>query len=96
LQGISTASETGTRDVDELVEFLGSRKIPAVFAETSVPEKGLQTVLDAVKRKYQHSIKLVGGDDALYSDALGGPGSGADSYTGMLRHNVTVIANALK
>ena len=33
-------------------------------------------------------MKLVGGDDALYSDALGPPGSPGGTYPGMIRHNV--------
>jgi manganese/zinc/iron transport system substrate-binding protein len=95
LQGVSTAAETTTKDVTELAQFLGTRKIPAVFGETSVPPKGLQAVLDAVKAKYHFDVKLVGGDDALYSDALGEPGTPGDTYTGMVRHNIAVIASAL-
>lgn len=96
LQGVSTAAETGTSDVRELAAFLGTNKIPAVFAETSVPPKGLQAVLDAVRREYGFEVKLIGGDGALYSDALGEPGSPGDTYLGMMRHNVSTIANALK
>jgi manganese/zinc/iron transport system substrate-binding protein len=96
LQGVSTAAETTTKDVAELAQFLGTRKIPAVFGETSVPPKGLQAVLDAVKSKYNFDVKLIGGDDALYSDALGEPGTPGDTYTGMVRHNIDVIAKALQ
>jgi hypothetical protein len=32
----------------------------------------------------------------LYSDAMGAAGSGADTYEGMVRTNVTTIVNALK
>lgn len=95
LQGVSTAAETTTKDVTDLAQFLGTRKVPAVFGETSVPPKGLQAVLDAVKAKYHFDVKLVGGDDALYSDALGEPGTPGDTYTGMVRHNIGVIASAL-
>lgn len=96
LQGISTAAETSTKDVEELTDFLGTKKVPAVFAETSVPPKGLETVLAAVKKKYGHTVKLVGEESALYSDALGEPGTGGDTYLGMIRHNVSVIVNGLK
>lgn len=96
LQGVSTASESGTKDVKELVDFLGKNKIPAVFTETSVPEAGLKTVLDACKRDHGHTVKLVGGEDALYSDALGEPGTPGETYAGMIRHNVKVIVGALK
>jgi manganese/zinc/iron transport system substrate-binding protein len=95
LQGVSTASETGTAQRDKLANTIGQRKIPAVFTETSVPDDGLKAVLDDVRRKYKHDVKLVGGDDALYSDALGGPGSPGETYPGMIRHNVKVIVEAL-
>jgi manganese/zinc/iron transport system substrate-binding protein len=96
LQGVSTVSETSTKDVTEMAEFLGSKRVPAVFTETSVPPKGLEAVLDSVRMKYGHTVKLIGGDDALYSDALGAPGTTGETYVGMIRHNMTVIVNGLK
>ena len=36
IQGISTESEAGLKDIENLVKFLADRKIPAVFVETSV------------------------------------------------------------
>lgn len=96
LQGVSTAAEVTTRDVQNLAQFLGTRRIPAVFGETSVPPKGLQKVLDAVKERYSFDVQLVGGDSALYSDALGPPGSPGETYIGMVRHNISVITDSLK
>lgn len=95
LQGVSTASDVGTKDLDELADFLGSKRIPAVFTETSIEDKGLRAVLDATRTKYGHSVRLVGGDDALYSDALGAAGTPGATYPGMVRHNVKVIVEAL-
>lgn len=96
LQGVSTASETSVADRQSLAKELGGNRIPAVFTETSVPAKGLEAVLESVKSEYKFTVKLVGGDDALYSDALGPDGSGAETYVGMIRHNARVIATALK
>jgi manganese/zinc/iron transport system substrate-binding protein len=95
LQGVSTASEVGTTDRDRLAEFLGSRRVPAVFTETSVPDEGLKAVLDTTRQRYGHAVRLVGGDAALYSDALGDPASPGGTYPGMVRHNVRVIVEAL-
>lgn len=95
LQGVSTASEVGTAQRNELAKALGEKKIPAVFTETSVPDDGLKAVLDDVRAKYKHEVKLVGGDDALYSDALGAAGTPGETYAGMVRHNVSVIVGAL-
>jgi manganese/zinc/iron transport system substrate-binding protein len=95
LQGVSTAAAAGTKDVEELAEFLGREKVPAVFCETSVLPKGLEKVLDTVRKKYYREIRLVGDADALYSDALGEPGTPGGSYVGMVRHNIDVIVKAL-
>jgi manganese/zinc/iron transport system substrate-binding protein len=96
LQGISTASEVGLDDRRQLADLLTTKNIPAVFGETSVPTKGLQAVLDTVKSKTGRTVKLIGGSDALYSDSLGPPGSQGATYVGMVRHNATIIAGALK
>jgi manganese/zinc/iron transport system substrate-binding protein len=95
LQGISTAEELGVNDVQKLARFLGQRRIPVVFAETSVPSKGLKAVLDAVESQYGFTVRIIGGDDSLYSDALGEPDSPAGTYIGMVRHNVDTIVKAL-
>jgi manganese/zinc/iron transport system substrate-binding protein len=95
LQGISTASEVGVDDRRALAEYLIQKRVPAVFGETSVPTKGLQSVLDSVAAGTGKRVRLVGGDDALYSDSLGEAGSPAATYVGMVRHNVDVIVKAL-
>jgi manganese/zinc/iron transport system substrate-binding protein len=95
LQGVSTATELGLKDRSELADLLGRRKIPAVFTETSVPPDGLKSVLETVRKDHKHTVRLIGGDDALYSDALGEPNSPGGTYAGMVRHNVDVIVEAL-
>ena len=96
LQGVSTAAASGSQDVQELAALIGEKKVPAVFTETSVPSQGLKAVLDNVSSKYTTAVRLVGDDDALYSDALGPPGSSGESYAGMVRHNIDVIVRALR
>jgi manganese/zinc/iron transport system substrate-binding protein len=94
LQGVSTAGDTSVRDVQELADLIGSRRIKAVFAETSVSDKGMQAVRSAVRQKYKgFDVRI--SDEQLYSDALGEPGSPGATYPGMVRHNVGAIARAL-
>jgi manganese/zinc/iron transport system substrate-binding protein len=91
LQGISTATEAGTADVQGLAAFVAQRRIPALFVETSVSPRAVEAVRQAVRAR---GVEVeIGG--ALYSDALGGAGSGAETYEGMIRHNVDTIADAL-
>ncbi len=91
LQGISTATEAGTADVQNLATFVAERQIPSMFVESSVPARSIEAVREAVRaRGFEVEI---GGN--LYSDALGGEDSGADTYVGMIRHNVNTIVGAL-
>ncbi len=92
LQGISTVSEYGLRDVTELVDFITSRGIKAVFVESSVPSKALEAVVEGAKRQ-GHMAKIGG---TLYSDAMGAAGTPAGTYPGMVRANVETITKALK
>jgi manganese/zinc/iron transport system substrate-binding protein len=92
LQGISTASEAGTRDVTELRDLLVERKIKAVFIESSVSPKYIEAVIQGAK-ELGHTI-IIGGE--LFSDAMGAEGTAEGTYIGMVEHNVHTIANALK
>lgn len=92
LQGLSTASEYGLKDVQRLVNLIVQKKIKAVFIESSVPKKSIEAVVNGAKAKnWQVNI---GGE--LYSDALGGPGSEADTYIKMVRANVDTIVSSLR
>jgi manganese/zinc/iron transport system substrate-binding protein len=91
LQGISTATEAGTADVQRLAAFVAEREIPALFVESSVPARSIEAVREAVRAR-GHDVEIGGN---LYSDALGGADSGAETYEGMIRHNVDTIVGAL-
>jgi manganese/zinc/iron transport system substrate-binding protein len=92
LQGISTASEAGAKDVSGLRDYLVENKIKAVFVESSVPKKTIEAVIDGAKQK-GHNV-AIGGE--LFSDAMGEEGTPEGTYLGMVRHNVDTIVNALK
>lgn len=91
LQGISTATEAGTADVQTLADFIAERRIPAIFVESSVPVRMIEAVQAAVRaRGFDVNI---GGE--LFSDALGNPDSPEGTYVGMIRHNIDTIVSAL-
>jgi manganese/zinc/iron transport system substrate-binding protein len=91
LQGISTMSEFGLKDVIDLVDFINIHKIPAVFIESSVPVKSLQAVVEGCQAK-GHNL-VIGG--SLFSDALGASDTPEGTYFGMVKHNVNVIVTGL-
>ncbi|HAA12983.1 MAG TPA: manganese transporter [Cytophagales bacterium] len=91
LQGISTLSEPGIRDVTELVDLITERKIKAVFVETSVSDKSIQAVVTGCRER-GHEVSIGG---SLFSDAMGAEDTPEGTYPGMVRSNVRIIVDAL-
>jgi len=91
LQGISTLSEFGLRDVSELVDYIVENKIPSIYTETSVSKKSIEAVVVGVKAK-GFDVQLGG---SLYSDAMGENGTPEGTYIGMVNANVQKIVNGL-
>ncbi|MFT5724384.1 MAG: manganese/zinc/iron transport system substrate-binding protein [Bacteroidia bacterium] len=92
LQGISTLSESGLKDVTDMVNFIIDNEIKAVFVENSVPQKALRSVIDGCRSK-GHDV-VVGGE--LFSDALGADRTPEGTYLGMMYYNVETVINGLK
>lgn len=92
LQGISTSSEYGIRDVSNLAQFVHQQGIKAIFIESSIPKRAIEAVQAAVQ-ELGGSVNL-GGE--LYSDALGSADGPAGTYLGMVRTNTNTIVEALK
>lgn len=92
LQGLSTATEAGVQDVQNLAKLIIDKKVRAIFVETSVPKRTIEALKQAVLSK---GFKVeIGG--TLYSDALGNTGTDEGTYLGMFRYNVDTIVEALK
>ena len=92
LQGVSTVTEAGTADIQNLAAFIVERKIPAVFVESSVPPRYVEALREAVRAR-GFDVKMGG---SLFSDAMGNPGTPEGTYVGMVRHNVDTIARGLE
>lgn len=91
IQGVSTESEAGLKQIESLVDLLVTRKIPAVFVESTIPDRSVRALIAGAKAKGH--VVTIGGE--LYSDAMGKPGTYEGTYVGMIDHNVTTIARAL-
>lgn len=92
LQGLSTLSEPGLRDLTGLVQFIVDRNIQAVFAEQTISPKAIEAVVAGCANQ-NHTIVMAG---PLYTDSLDAPGTPAGTYIGMVRTNVQVIFENLK
>jgi manganese/zinc/iron transport system substrate-binding protein len=91
LQGISTESQVGSQDIQELIDTIVEKQIPAIFIETSTPIRNIRALQEGVaQRGYRVEI---GGE--LFSDALGSLGTEAATYLGMIKTNIHTIFQAL-
>ncbi|MCC5823316.1 MAG: zinc ABC transporter substrate-binding protein [Phycisphaerales bacterium] len=91
IQGLSTESEAGVRDIERLVTLLVDRRIPAVFTETSVSDRNIRALIAGAQAR-GHDVALGG---SLYSDAMGPADTKEGTYLGMIEHNVRTIVEAL-
>ena len=90
-QGVTTESEAAVSDIQQLVDFVVSRDIKALFVENITSDRNLQAILEGAKAK-GHKISI-GGE--LFSDATGPANTYEGTYIGMIDHNITLITNKL-
>lgn len=92
IQGVSTLSEVGLKDIADMVDFVIDNQLKSIFIETSTSEKTAQSIVDGCKAK-GFEVQLAG---PLYSDALGEPDTDAGTYIGMIKANALAISEGLK
>lgn len=85
--GTSQLAEPSAGEIAALVEIIEREDAQAIFIETTVSDALAGVVADEVG----HEVAVL----SLYTGSLGEPGSGADSYLGMMRLNADIIAAAL-
>lgn len=86
LWGISTETEPSASSLAKIVRAIRAERVPAAFIETTINPKLMQRIAK------ETGIRI---GDPLYGDSLGVPGSGADTYIGMVRSNVRAMVGAL-
>lgn len=78
-------AEPSAAEIDDLVERIGATGVRAVFSEASISPKAAQTIAD------EAGVAVYSGEDALYGDSLGQPGSEGETYLGSQIHNARLI-----
>src|SRR5512132_995630 len=89
IPSFDTSAELSGRDIRDLVAKIKATKVKAVFSEASLPPRTAETIAQ------EAGVKVVTGENALYGDSLGPPGSDGDTYLKMLRHNTATIVRNL-
>jgi manganese/zinc/iron transport system substrate-binding protein len=92
IQGWSTDTEAGVKEINELVDLITRRKIKAVFVETSVNDRNVRALVEGCQAR-GHAVQIGG---SLFSDAMGESGTPEGAYVGMVRYNVDTIVKALR
>jgi ABC-type Zn uptake system ZnuABC Zn-binding protein ZnuA len=88
IPSFDTSAELSAKDVADLVAKIRATGVKAIFSESSLPPRTAETIAT------EAGVKVVEGEDALYGDALGPPGSAGATYLGMMEHNTrTIVAN---
>lgn len=88
IPSVTSLAEPSSAEMARLVETIRAEGVPAIFADTTNP-----TILaDALAAELGQGITVV----PLFTDSLGGPGSGAETYLDLIRANAMAIAAALR
>jgi len=91
LQGASTVSEFGLKEVTDMVNFICAEGVPAIFLENIVSPQAMESVQRGCEAK---GCPVVLGPELL-SDSLG-PEEDQDTYLEMLVYNANLLATYLK
>ncbi len=86
LDSFFTDAQPSANQIARLVNAIRAEGVPAVFVENVTDPRLMQTVA--------HEAGVAVGP-ALYTDALGAPGSPGETYISMMTYNVTSIVTAL-
>jgi ABC-type Zn uptake system ZnuABC Zn-binding protein ZnuA len=89
IPSFDTSAELSGRDIRDLVAKIEATGVKAIFSETSLPPRTAETI------GREAGVKVVVGENALYGDDLGQPGSDGDTYLKMIRHNTATIVENL-
>ncbi len=92
IQGVSTSTEAGAGDIQDLADVIVERQIPAIFVESSVSPRTIEALQEAVRDR-GFDVQIGG---SLFSDAMGDAGTFEGTYIGMVTHNIDTIAGALR
>jgi zinc/manganese transport system substrate-binding protein len=87
IPGGSTLAEPSAADLASLAADVEAAGVPAVFAETSSPAR----LAEVLAGEVDFDVEVV----ELFTESLGEPGSGGETYIDMVRTNAERIAEAL-
>lgn len=91
IPGAATHAAADAAGFAALVETVEDAHLPAIFTETTTSNVLAEQLATEVNARTDLEVEVIG----LTTDALGAPGSGAETYPDLLRTNARLIADAL-
>lgn len=88
IPGFDDNAEPNAASIDALIRDIKASRAKAIFSEASISPKLANTIAA------EAGVAVYSGDNALYSDSLGAPGTPGATYISATVHNVTVLLNS--
>lgn len=88
IPSVSTSAAASAADLDGVLQVIRSQDVRAIFSDSTGSDELAQALADELGQDFD----VV----ELYTESLGEPGSGADTYIGMMTVNAERIAAALR
>jgi zinc/manganese transport system substrate-binding protein len=87
IPSVSTSAQASAADLDEAIDAIQANNVNAIFADSTSSDELAQALADEMGR----DIAVI----ELFTESLGEPGSGAETYIGMMTVNAQRIASTL-
>lgn len=87
-EGLAPDGQLSTVDIQRIIDHLFAYHITVVFSESNVSKDSLKKIVSSCALK---GLKVKISDQTLYGDAMGSADSNANTYLGMIRHNIAVL-----
>ncbi len=87
IPGVTTELDPSAAELAKLSDAIRAHQVPAIFTETNMSDRLARSLAE------EAGVQVI---RALYIGSLDEPGTGADTYTNMIRTNTGIIVDALK
>lgn len=87
-EGLAPESQLSATDIRKMIDYMKKYHIQLLFPESNVSRDSIKKILQAGR---EQGLNLQIACCPLYGDAMGEPGSEADSYLKMIKHNAKML-----
>ncbi len=92
-EGLAPESQLSTADIKAIIDHLRKYHVRMIFPESNVSRDSIKKIVQAAK---EQGIDVHIACCPLYGDAMGAPGSEADTYLKMILHNAKMLSEEME